>query len=142
MPTVRRPRECRTPRAVPAMPPGGSNRELPTNVNRVDPSGRIDRAVTEDQVPDPNGLTFSPDYKRLEATRATCMFFDVGADNRISNQKLFTDCMVDGVKCSPDGNAGRHVGYSGVTVRQPVLRRAHADPPVHGRQPVALCGLR
>jgi hypothetical protein len=52
MPTVRPPRECRTPRAVPAMPPGGSNRELPTNVNRVDPSGRIDRAVTEDKVPD------------------------------------------------------------------------------------------
>ena len=106
------------------MPPGGSNRELPTNVNRVDPSGRIDIAVTEDKVPD------------------DVMFFDVGADNRISNQKLFTDCMVDGVKCGPDGNAGRHVGYSGVTVRQPVLRRAHADPPVHGRQPVALCGLR
>ena len=58
--------------------------------------------------------------------------FDVGTDNKLSNQKLFTDCMVDGVKCGPDGmrcdvngnlwvssNAGRAVGYSGVTVWSP-----------------------
>jgi gluconolactonase len=29
--------------------------------------------------------------------------FDVGVDNKLSNQKLFTDCVVDGVKCGPDG---------------------------------------
>src|SRR5829696_10061355 len=58
--------------------------------------------------------------------------FDVGADNKLSNQKLFSDCMVDGVKCGPDGlrcdvdgniwsasNAGRAVGYSGVLVLNP-----------------------
>ena len=58
--------------------------------------------------------------------------FDVGADNKLSNHKLFTDCMVDGVKCGPDGarcdvdgnvwissNAGRNVGYNGVTVWTP-----------------------
>ena len=58
--------------------------------------------------------------------------FDVGADNKLSNQKLFSDFMIDGVKCGPDGvradvngnlwvssNAGRHVGYSGVTVWSP-----------------------
>ena len=58
--------------------------------------------------------------------------FDVGPDNKVSNQKLFTDCVVDGVKCGPDGmrcdvngnvwassNAGRSVGYSGVTVWSP-----------------------
>jgi gluconolactonase len=58
--------------------------------------------------------------------------FDVGPDNKLSNQKLFTDCVVDGVKCGPDGmrcdvngnvwcssNAGRSVGYSGVTVWSP-----------------------
>jgi gluconolactonase len=52
--------------------------------------------------------------------------------NKVSNQKLFTDCVVDGVKCGPDGmrcdvngnvwasgNAGRSVGYSGVTVWSP-----------------------
>jgi len=36
----------------------GGKRELPTNVYRVDPSGRIDVVVTEDQLPDPNGLVF------------------------------------------------------------------------------------
>jgi gluconolactonase len=40
-------------------------RELPANVYRADPSGRLDVVVTEDQVPDPNGLMFSPDYKKL-----------------------------------------------------------------------------
>ena len=66
------------------------------------------------------------------AARATSTVFDVGADNKLSNQKLFTDCVVDGVKCGPDGmradvdgnlwvssNAGRAVGYSGVTVWNP-----------------------
>ena len=58
--------------------------------------------------------------------------FDVGSDNKLSNGKLFTDFMVDGVKCGPDGvrcdvdgnlwcssNAGGNVGYSGVTVWTP-----------------------
>ena len=58
--------------------------------------------------------------------------FDVGADNKLSNLKRFSDCMVDGVKCGPDGlrcdvngnvwassNAGRAVGYSGATVWSP-----------------------
>src|SRR5205809_3427269 len=40
-------------------------RELPTSVYRVDPSGRLDLVITEDQLPDPNGLCFSPDYKKL-----------------------------------------------------------------------------
>ena len=40
-------------------------RELPTNVYRVDPTGRVDMVIPEDQVPDPNGLTFSPDFRRL-----------------------------------------------------------------------------
>src|SRR5436853_4730165 len=44
---------------------GDSKRELPTSVYRVDSSGRVDLVVTEDQVPDPNGLVFSPDYKKL-----------------------------------------------------------------------------
>jgi gluconolactonase len=120
-------------------------RELPTNVYRWDPSGRLDMVVTEDQVPDPNGILFSPDYKKLYVIstgkgpgdtgaggKGDISVFDVGADNKCSNQKLFTDCVVDGVKCGPDGmrcdvngnvwvssNAGRNVGYSGVTVWSP-----------------------
>jgi len=124
---------------------GGLKRELPTNVYRADPSGRVDLVITEDQVPDPNGLTFSPDYKKLYVVstgkgpgdsgpggKGDLHVFDVGDDNKVSNQKLFSDCMIDGVKCGPDGvrcdvegnlwvssNAGRNVGYSGVTVWNP-----------------------
>lgn len=122
-----------------------NKRELPTQCYRWDPSGRLDVVVTEDQVPDPNGIHFSPDYKKLYVIstgkgpgdqgpggQGNIYVFDVGADNKMSNQKLFTDCVVDGVKCGPDGmradvfgnmwvssNAGRSVGYSGVTCWDP-----------------------
>jgi len=124
---------------------GFMQRELPTSVYRVDPSGRVDLVIGEDQVPDPNGLVFSPDYKKLYVIstgrgpgdtgpggKREMYVFDVGADNKVSNMKLFTDFMIDGVKCGPDGarcdvdgnlwcssNAGRSVGYSGVTVWNP-----------------------
>jgi gluconolactonase len=124
---------------------GVFKRELPTSVYRIDPSGRVDLVVSEDQVPDPNGLTFSPDYKRLFVAstgkgpgdtgpggKGEVYVFDIGADNKATNRKLFADCVIDGVKCSPDGlrcdvegnlwassNAGRAVGYSGVTVWNP-----------------------
>ena len=124
---------------------GRFKRELPTSVYRVDPSGRMDLVVTEDQVPDPNGITFSPDFKKLYVAstgkgpgdtiaggKSEIYSFDVGADNKLSNRKLFSDCMIDGVKCGPDGlrcdvegnlwsssNAGRALGYSGVTVWNP-----------------------
>jgi len=120
-------------------------RELPTNCYRIDPSGRIDLVVTEEQVPDPNGLCFSPDFKKLYIAstgkgpgdtgpggKGEIFVADVGTDNKLSNVKRFSDCMVDGVKCGPDGlrcdvngnvwsasNAGRAVGYSGVTVWTP-----------------------
>jgi gluconolactonase len=124
---------------------GEAKRELPTGVYRVDPSGRVDLVVGEDQVPDPNGLAFSPDYKKLYVISTgrgpgdtgpggnrDMHVFDVGADNKPANRKILTDFMVDGIKCGPDGvrcdvdgnlwcssNAGRAVGYSGVTVWTP-----------------------
>ena len=120
-------------------------RELPTNVYRADPSGRLDIVVNEDQVPDPNGLCFSPDYRKLYVVSTgrgpgdvgpggmgNMYVFDVGDDNRLSNQQLFSDFVINGVKAGPDGvradvdgnlwcssNAGRNVGYSGVTVWTP-----------------------
>jgi gluconolactonase len=124
---------------------GGLKRELPTNVYRADPGGKVELVISEDQVPDPNGLTFSPDYKKLYVAstgkgpgdtgpggKGDLHVFDVGDDNKLSHQKLFSDCMIDGVKCGPDGvrcdvdgnlwassNAGRNVGYSGVIVWSP-----------------------
>jgi gluconolactonase len=128
-------------------PPGfvPVKRELPTNVYRWDASGKLEVVVTEEQVPDANGILFSPDHKKLYVIstgkgpgdtgpggKGVIYVFDVGVDNKLSNQKLFTDCVVDGVKCGPDGmrcdvngnvwcssNAGRAIGYSGVTVWSP-----------------------
>ena len=82
-------------------------------------------------MPDPNGILFSPDYKKLyvistgkgpgdKGPGGNISVFDMGAGNKLANQKLFTDCMVDDVKCGPDGmrcyvdgNAGA-AGYGGV----------------------------
>ena len=159
-------------------------RELPTNCYRWDPSGKLDLVVTEEQVPDPNGLCFSPDYKKLYVIstgkgpgdtgpggKGDISVFDVGADNKLSNQKLFTDCVIDGVKCGPDGMRcrrgrqslgleqrwprGRLQRRDGVEPcrkahrphpypgdrRQRLLRRPQAQPVVHGREPVALRAL-
>jgi len=124
---------------------GAFKRELPTAVYRVDPRGAVTLAATEEQVPDPNGLAFSPDFKRLYVTstgkgpgdtgpggQGDVIVFDVGADNRLSNRRRFADFVIDGIPCGPDGvrcdvdgnvwcssNAGRAVGYSGVTVWNP-----------------------
>lgn len=119
-------------------------RELPTNVYRLDPSRQLNVVVTEDQIPDPNGICFSPDYKRLYVISTGKGPGDQGpggkgdiwvADleaGKLSNLRRFTDCVIDGVNCGPDGmrcdvdgnlwvssNAGRHVGYNGVTVWNP-----------------------
>jgi gluconolactonase len=121
------------------------HRELPTNVYRVDTSGRIALVIPEEQVPDPNGIAFSPDFRRLYVAstgkgpgdtgaggKGEVYVFDVSNDGAVSNKRLFTDCTIDGVKCGPDGlrcdidgnvwmssNAGRAVGYNGVTVWNP-----------------------
>ena len=96
-------------------------------------------------MPDPNGLCFSPDYKKLYVVstgkgpgdtgpggKGDVYVFDVGTDNKLTNGKRFTDFMIDGVKCGPDGiradvdgNSGArampaaNVGYSGVTCGSP-----------------------
>ena len=101
--------------------------------------------VSEDQVHDPNGILFSPDYKTLYVISTgkgpgdtvggdgNIYQFDVSGDGKsVSNKRLFTDCTVDGIKCGPDGmrtdvfgnvwvssNAGRNVGYNGVTCWDP-----------------------
>jgi gluconolactonase len=128
-------------------PPGIGQwrRELPTQTYRLAPDGTMTVVATEAQAPDPNGLCFSPDYKRLYIAstgkgpgdtgpggKGQIFVCDVSDSGATSNHKLFSDCVVDGVKCGPDGlrcdvagyvwassNAGRSVGYSGVTVWTP-----------------------
>jgi len=124
---------------------GDFKRELPTNVYRWDPSGRLDLVINDDQVPDPNGLCFSPDYKTLYVASTgtgpgdtrpggdgVVWAFDVTPDNKAVNQRLFSDCVINGIKCGPDGlrtdvagnvwmssNAGRNLGYSGAQCWSP-----------------------
>ncbi|MEX2520037.1 MAG: SMP-30/gluconolactonase/LRE family protein [Paracoccaceae bacterium] len=124
---------------------GEAVREMETACYRVAPDGAITRVATEEDAPDPNGLCFSPDEKTLyvastgkgpgdqgEGGKGEVIAFDVGDDGTLSGRRLFTDCMVDGVKCGPDGlstdvygnlwcssNAGRAVGYSGATCWSP-----------------------
>ena len=119
------------------------------NVYRWDPSGKLDIVVTEEQVPDPNGILFSPDYKKLYVISTGKGPGDTGpggkgdisvltsAPTTSSRIRSYSPRLVDGVKCGPDGmrcdvdgnvwcssNAGRAVGYSGVTVG---TRRANSS---------------
>ena len=115
---------------------GSYKRELPTAVYRVDKSGTMTQVAGEDTVPDPKKCYIISTGKGPGDTHAggkgDMYVFDVGSDNKLSNGKLFSSFMVDGVKCGPDGvradvdgnlwvasNAGRAVGYSGVTVWTP-----------------------
>jgi len=121
---------------------GGGRRALPTNTYRWDPSGALSVVVPANQVPDPNGLCFSPDYKTFylistgpgpgdngQGGKGVIYAFDAQGP-RLSNMRLFTDCMVDGVHCGPDGmradragnlwvGSNAPLGYCGVTVWNP-----------------------
>jgi gluconolactonase len=122
---------------------GDFKRELPNNVYRWDPNGTLSVITTPDQVADPNGVDFSPDYKTFYAIDTGAgpgdqaggpgqlYAFDVSSDGKsVSNKRIFSDMVIDGVKCSPDGTAidvdgnvwvssGPPLGYAGVLVFNP-----------------------
>jgi gluconolactonase len=113
---------------------GEAKRELPTNVYRVAPNGRVTIAIGADQIAGtPNGLAFAPDYKLLYVVvNGGVQVGDVSDDGRVSGLKQFADFTIDRVACRTDGirtdvygnlwcssNAGVNVGYSGVTVWNP-----------------------
>jgi gluconolactonase len=121
---------------------GGQQRQLGTNVYRWDPSGSLSVVIGDDQLPDPNGLCFSPDYKTLYVAstgagpgdqrpggQGVIFQFDVSG-SEVGNQRLFTDLMVDGIHCGPDGmradidgnlwcSSNAPLGYAGVLVYTP-----------------------
>jgi gluconolactonase len=117
-------------------PAGGGvlKRQLSNNVYRVDPGGRVTLVIDQDTLGSgANGITFSPDYKKLYlVARGGVVAADITADHKLANVQPFSNFMVDGVRCGPDGirtdvygnlwcssNAGQNVGYSGVTVHSP-----------------------
>ena len=82
----------------------GSTREvLPRNIYRWDPSGRLDLVLPEEPGLVPNGICFSPDYKLVYLVRGGALWVADVQGNKIANLRSFTDCMVDGVHCGPDG---------------------------------------
>ena len=124
---------------------GSYTRELPTNVYRLGPErpaghrhqrrpgAEPERALL---LAGPQAAVRRQHGHRSGDTRpggtGVVWVFDITDDNRAVNQRLFTDCMVNGIKCGPDGlrtdvfgnvwissNAGRNLGYSGVTVWNP-----------------------
>ena len=121
---------------------GGRKRELPTNTYRWDPSGKLEVLASEEELPDPNGLCFSPDHKTFYLISTSKGPGDTGPGGdrniyafdvqgtKLTNKRLFTDMMVDGVKCGPDdmcadvlGNlwcaSNAPLGYAGVLVFNP-----------------------
>jgi gluconolactonase len=122
------------PRAGQRAGAGDLKRELPFNVYRVDASGRVALVIDQDALGSvPNGITFSPDYKKLYiVARGGVLSGDITPNNTLANVAPFGNFTVDGIRCGPDGirtdvsgnlwcssNAGNNVGYSGVTVHSP-----------------------
>jgi gluconolactonase len=110
--------------------------ELKEAVYRVDPKTAAVELVT-DSIDKPNGLCFSPDYRKLYVCDTgeprDIQVFDVAA-NRLRNQKRFTDMKLgaksgaaDGIRADVDGNiwagANGGGGYDGVHVFTPQGQR-------------------
>ena len=135
-------------------------------VYRVDPkTAAIARVAMGDQN-QPNGLCFSPDYKKLYVADGAIWVYDVDGAT-LKNGKQFVQPMVPGHEPTerrrrhplrhrrqrvgrrparrPRVLAGRPADRDDPPargVREHLLRRRQAEPPVHGRQPVPLRGLR
>jgi gluconolactonase len=106
------------------------HQQLPMNVYRIDPSGRVDIAVPFEAGKAPNGICFSPDYTKVYVIRGGGITVGDIAGTKVTNLRVFTDCMVDGVRCGPDGmradragniwaSSAAPLGYGGVTVWNP-----------------------
>lgn len=99
--------------------------ELPTRVYRLDPETGEATVVADDFLR-PNGLCFSPDEDLLYIVDtgrshdpngpSHIRVFDVTADNRLENGRLFVDMnpgMADGIRCDEDGNLWAAAGWAG-----------------------------
>jgi gluconolactonase len=99
--------------------------ELPTRVYRLDPDSGEATIVADDFLR-PNGLCFSPDEELLYIVDtgsshdpngpSHIRVFDVTADNRLENGRLFVDMkpgMADGIRCDEDGNLWAAAGWAG-----------------------------
>src|SRR5437588_12070058 len=101
----------------------------------VDKTGKME--LLTDEIDKPNGICFSPDYKKLYVVDTgrgrDIRVFDI-ADNKIRNHKQFHDMKLngkpggsDGIRADVDGNiwaaANGGAGYDGVHVFTPAGQR-------------------
>ena len=98
--------------------------ELPTRVYRIHPDGKVSIAA-EGPMRRPNGICFSPDFKRCYVVDtgatdgpypANIILFDV-KDGKLSNPKVFADFapgFTDGIRCDTDGNVWCGWGWGGM----------------------------
>src|SRR5437879_5019313 len=127
--------------------------ELPTRVYRIDPSGKTTVAV-EGPMRRPNGICFSPDFKRCYVVDtgatdgpqhpANIIVFDV-ANNALRGGKVFADFkpgFTDGIRCDTDGNVWCGWGWGdargGIGPNEPGLCR-YVQQPRRGHLPLS-CG--
>lgn len=99
--------------------------ELPTRVYRIDPSGKVFIAA-EGPMRRPNGICFSPDFKKVYIVDtgltdgpqypANIIVFDLDGDT-LSKPRVFADFApgaTDGIRCDSDGNVWCSWGWGGV----------------------------
>ncbi len=109
---------------------GAKKQVRPPSVYRVDPSGRIDVVLEGKAGLVANGIAFSPDHSKVYLCWGQSLSVADVQGGKIANLREFTDCMVDGVKCGPDGHrvdaygnvwsgSTAPLGYCGVTVWNP-----------------------
>src|SRR5207247_281219 len=101
--------------------------ELPTRVYRIDPSGKTTVAA-EGPMRRPNGICFSPDFKRCYVVDtgatdgpqypANIIVFDVVSNGTaLRGGKAFADFkpgFTDGIRCDTDGNVWCGWGWGGM----------------------------
>jgi gluconolactonase len=97
--------------------------ELPTRTYRLDPAtGQA--TVANEEIEKPNGICFSPDYKRLYVVDTADIpgrphpihVFDVVDGSRLANRRVFCDMGAgggDGIRCDRQGNIWAGAGWAG-----------------------------
>ena len=91
-------------RASVSRPASARQRELPLNVYRVDTERPRDIAVAADVLPGPpNGIAFSPDYKRLYVVSNGDLYAGEVGTMAASGISRFAEMKIDGVACRTDG---------------------------------------
>lgn len=111
-----------------------AKQELKEAVYRVDPkTARIDKV--NDELDKPNGICFSPDYKKLyvcdTGAPRDIQVFDIDGERTLRNKHQFvnmtlngTPCIADGIRADVDGNIWAGTGrgdtqFDGVNVFTP-----------------------